>query len=172
MGERINNHPPDWAIQRLAHVGNVFSILLLASVLICFAVTGVIADGNNHSETNLHGNDDSGIPKKLERVGKEIGDFVDEQNFKLRITLNPILRQIVCRIAYQSFTRPALVKAMGVHYKAVAEAVDRLIFMGMAKIVPTEGESLVAPYNEKVGQMMRLWAMEWCNSDEACSVSK
>ena len=112
------------------------------------------------------------LQDKVARDLKYYREMRDEQNFKLRITLNPILRQIVCRIAYQSFTRPALVKAMGVHYKAVAEAVDRLIFMGMAKIVPTEGESLVAPYNEKVGQMMRLWAMEWCNSDEACSVSK
>ncbi len=106
---------------------------------------------------------------------REIGEFGAQINFEavgVEINMNPVLRQIVCRIGFQSFTESALARAMGLSEDRIGEAIDRLKLMGMVGTEAKNGEKLVVPASKGAERAMRKWAEKWCVGGDECGVKR
>ena len=89
----------------------------------------------------------------------------------LNINMDPILRQIVCRVSYQAFEIAVLARTLGLKEKKVREAVAKLKEMGLIEVRNLEQLELIVPTNAKSGAAMRRFAREWCASEDECGVA-
>ncbi len=103
---------------------------------------------------------------------KEIIQWFNEVTTKVEISLDPILREIVCKVAYQPFAVDMLTRSMHVSGKKIRDAVDKLQMAGLVKIMVSEGYDLVAPASDEARVFMRRWAGSWCTNDDSCEVQK
>ena len=113
--------------------------------------------------------------QRIDDVFRGIEDFGKRINFDTKgaeIRLDPVLRQIVCRVGFQPFTLAALQKAMGLREDEIKDAVDKLKLMAMVKTEMRNGVRLVVPYSKEVAEVMRKWADDWCVGDDTCGVKK
>ncbi len=144
------------------------AVIALACLL---AAIPAAAESFGSKKGSLGGGND-GPYDRLEKLADKITGVMDANALMLRVNLNPVLRQIVCRIAYHPFTTKNLRRAMHIKQSAAAEAVEKLKFMGLVTFKRKGGEDLVVPTNREAKEMMRRWADEWCVDDDTCGVKK
>ncbi len=138
----------------------IFAVLLAAS-------TAVAGDNDDPPVDPLAGGG-TGNVGGIEKLGK----YIETEAMGLRINTDPVMRQIVCRVAFRAFTASALRRAMYISEEKTEKAIETLKSMELVRIKLTRGEKLVLPANQEAGKMMRSWADKWCASDDKCGVLK
>ncbi len=103
---------------------------------------------------------------------QEILKWFDETTTEVELNLDPLLRQIVCKIGFQAFTAHALSTATGVGEERIWTAVRKLRDMGLVGFDVSHGQLRVIPANKKAGDKMRRWSHDWCVNDDACTVAR
>ena len=111
------------------------------------------------------------FPRKDATVN-EIVRWFDDVTAKIEISLDPVLRQIVCRVAYQPFSPDSLIRAMHVSGTKIWSAVDKLSWMGLVNVRVNKGFNLVVPSSDRARDLMRRWAETWCTTDDTCGVRR
>ena len=102
----------------------------------------------------------------------EVKRWFEDVTAKVEVSLDPVLRQIVCRVAYGAFSPDSLIRAMRVSGTKVWSAVDKLKWMGLVKVRVGTGYDLVLPASDRTRDMMRRWAESWCMTDDTCGVQR
>ena len=102
----------------------------------------------------------------------EIVRWFDDVAAKVELSLDPVLRQIVCRVAYEPFSPDSLSRAMHVSGTKIWSAVDRLSWMGLVNVRVNTGFNLVVPTSDRARDLMRRWAESWCTNDDSCGVRR
>ena len=99
-------------------------------------------------------------------------EWYRQKELTLRINLDPVLRTIVCRIAYADFSPRTLSWAIKATRKKTMSALAELERLELIKLMPSHDfEGVIAPASEQARERMRHWADEWCASDDKCDVS-
>ena len=104
--------------------------------------------------------------------GRKVQDTLNEKSLHALVGMSPLLRQIVCRVPFQRFEVSALARALQLPERSVLDGVQLLERMGLIALKDEYEGRMVAPANLKSAEMMRRWALEWCNSDDACGVRR
>ncbi len=112
------------------------------------------------------------LVRDLEDITKTIGKEIDETTLGLRISADPVLRRIVCWIAYQPFDVAALASALGTSETNVKKAIEKLRSMGLVEFSHEQQPEMVIPANEEKSEMLRRLADEWCFGGNECGVAK
>ena len=102
----------------------------------------------------------------------EIVRWFDDVTAKIEISLDPVMRQIVCRVAYEPFSPDSLSRAMRVSGTKIWNAVDKLSWMGLVNVRVNMDLNLVVPASDRARDLMRRWAESWCMSDDSCGVQR
>ena len=103
---------------------------------------------------------------------EKFGDKIHDETLKAQINLSPVLRQIVCRVAYEPFTRGELGRAMGISDEEIGKGLDKLAEMKLVLLALGGGGGLVLPASDSAQDLMQRWAEEWCVNDDTCGVQK
>ena len=109
--------------------------------------------------------------RDIEKFGDNIHAGFDYAGMSLKINMDPILRQIVCRVSYQAFEIAVLARTLGLKEKKVREAVAKLQQMGLVQVRNLEQLELIVPADAKSGAAMRRFTREWCATDDECGVA-
>lgn len=112
------------------------------------------------------------ISKKIDQIAEAMGGEVADGILKLRIKFSPMLLRIVCRVAHEPFTKGELSRAMGVPEEEIFKAVGELESMKLVIVRLGHGGGVVFSANDRVQDMMQIWAEEWCANDDTCGVKK
>ena len=103
---------------------------------------------------------------------EKFGDKIHDEALKAQINLSPVLRQIVCRVAYEPFTRGELGRAMGISDEEIGKGLNKLAEMKLVSLEKGGGGGLVIPSSDSAQDLMQRWAEEWCVNDDTCGVAK
>ena len=98
--------------------------------------------------------------------------WLDEAGKMVTINMDPVLRQIVCRVAYQPFTNANLAKAMSVSDTRIANAASKLQAMELIRVEGRGGHNLFFPASKKAEAIMKRWSVDWCLNEEECGVAQ
>lgn len=112
------------------------------------------------------------MEERIAGFGKEIQETLSEKTLHTLVGMSPLLRQIVCRIAFENFELSVLVGALGMPGPTVFHGVQLLDRLGLAEFKDDYRGRIVAPKSKRSADMMRRWAFEWCDSDDSCRVRR
>lgn len=130
----------------------VFHILSFAAALVVLAASAT-AGSTSIGEENDHGWDGWLMTKELE----------------YRVNLDPVLRTIVCRIAYAEFSPQSLARAIRATPNKIMDAVAELERMKLIQVNPPFSfRGIIVPASRQARDLMRLWADHWCVRDNKC----
>ena len=108
-------------------------------------------------------------PVDLAAVTKWVGNAAEV----LRINSDPVLRTVVCRVAYNPFTAPRLVSATGLPASQVNRAFKELRDMGLVRFEEAQGRyPTITSANPSAREKMRRLAERYCSSDRECGVKR
>ncbi len=112
----------------------------------------------------------SAIPKPNDTV-EEIVDWFDETTTLVEINLDPVLRQIICRVGFRPFSVGALKKAFGISEDKIWTAVSKLRNWGMVSVTDQYGHTIVGAANRDAAAKMQKWADQMCLDDTECEIA-
>ena len=141
---------------------------------VVFVVTAFASEHEAVADT-IGGETKGSADQRIGEVYRGIEEFGKRVDFDIKgaeIRLDPVLRQIVCRVGFQPFTYAALQQAMGLREDEIKDAVDKLKLMAMVKTEMRDGVRLVVPFDKETAEVMRKWADDWCVGDDSCGVKK
>lgn len=119
-----------------------------------------------------------GFRKRKNREGKPVDLAAVTQWTKnavevLRINSDPVLRTVVCRVAYNPFTAPRLVSATGLPASQINRAFKELRDMGLVRFEEAQGRyPTITSANPVAREKMRRLADRYCTSDNECGVKR
>ena len=91
----------------------------------------------------------------------------------LRINSDPVLRTVVCRVAYQPFTALRLVSATGLPKNQVNRALKQLRDMGLVRFDEVQGRyPTITSANPVARAKLRRLAEQYCASNDTCGVKR
>ncbi len=102
----------------------------------------------------------------------EILEWFEKTSAKVRIGLDPVARQIACRVAFQPFTAEALAKAMHLSEEKIWQGFKKLTEFRLVGIDLDGDRILIAPAGKAAAKAMQHWSREWCTSDDECGVAR
>ena len=80
-----------------------------------------------------------------------------------------VLRDVVCRLAYERFTPESLSLATGLPVADVMRRVDTLRGWGLARAVPREGgRTVVEAFPGNGARTLRRWTAKYCGQGDVC----
>ena len=98
--------------------------------------------------------------------------WIKDQEMMFRINVDPVLRTIVCRIAYTEISPKILSKAVRTAPGKLMGAIIELERMGLVKRDPQHRfDANIVPASNSAREKMRRWADAWCTSDDKCDVA-
>ena len=139
----------------------------MATVVILVTLAGIPALASDPPE-EPPGDGVSRLFKDIEKFGNK----VQLEALKAQINLSPVLRQIVCRVAYQPFTKGELGRTLGVPDEDINKALEKLKDMKLVSLEIGGGGGLVISSGDEAQGIMKRWAEEWCVNEDSCGVAK
>ena len=100
----------------------------------------------------------------------EIVDWFEDTTSLVEINLDPVLRQIVCRVGFRPFSVAALKNAFGLPEDRIWAAVSKLRDWGMVTVNSQFGHSIVGPADDEAAAKMRKWSDQLCLDDAQCDI--
>ncbi len=89
------------------------------------------------------------------------------------MSVDPVMRTIVCRVPFMSLTMDALVTATGLTRPKLMLSVNRLVDMSLLRWArDDQGNMLIIPVSELARRFMGGWADYWCVGDDQCGVGR
>ena len=88
------------------------------------------------------------------------------------MSVDPVMRAIVCRVPFFDFTIDALATATGLAQQRLAVTVNTLVQMGLLLWEKDDkGRMLITPRSKQARRFMAGWADDWCAGDDQCGVA-
>ena len=150
-----------------AHVPGFFSRLIIPAIVFAALFAALPANASEPSDKPPR----DGVADLFKDIEK-FGEKVHDETVKAQINLSPVLRQIVCRVAYEPFTRGELGRAMGISDEEIGKGLEKLNAMNLVLLEKGGGGGLVLPASDSAQDLMQRWAEEWCVNDDTCGVAK
>ena len=99
---------------------------------------------------------------------EETLEFLNLVNIGLEVNQSPIMRQIACRVGFQTFSKDALLQALKVSEAELDKALRKMRRMELVRV----RQGMVLPFGDYSAKLMRRWANEWCSGDDDCGVAE
>ena len=101
-----------------------------------------------------------------------LSNLVTNAQLALRVSADPVLRGIVCRVPYALFSLDSLAGATGLPMERIASALSDLVVMGLVMLETDllAGNVLVVSVSDAAQKAMREWAEMCCANDDSCGV--
>ena len=133
-------------------VGQYIHIAVVAAAP--FVVVPAFAEDSawNHRSGGLHG----------------FTTWLEDIQSILRITADPVIRTIVCRVPYGDFTDGAIARATNIPRPRLLRAAYQLQNMGLVTVDYDSGNMRIRPASTIAGERMRAWAYDACANDNSC----
>ena len=104
----------------------------------------------------------------LNNVAKWAAEF---QN-KLHVDADPVLRAIVCRVPFSSWSLDAIKLATKISDERLEEAIKRLKDLELIISERKHGVTSLLPASEEARKWMQEYAEDMCASDNTCDVER
>ena len=99
--------------------------------------------------------------------------WIKDEEMAFRISMDPLFRTIVCRVAYTDVSSRILAKAARATLGRIMIAVDDLERMGLFRWDPQHPfVANIVPTSNLARETMRRWADAWCSGDDKCDVQQ
>lgn len=98
----------------------------------------------------------------------EFTTWLEDIRSILRISADPVMRTIVCRVPYGDFTDGAIAQATSIARPRLLRAAYELQNMGLIAVDHDGGNVRFRPASPSAGERMRAWAYEACANDDGC----
>lgn len=142
-------------------------------ILIVVLMTSIGADAKDVASINPGNKKDlAELLRNIKAYGKKIGEELNEQVLGLRIDMDPVLRQIVCRVPYRGVEVTDLGRSLGISEIGIWKGAQELSRMGLVEIKNVDFFKMIVPKNNAAQEMMRRWAEKWCANDDSCGVQR
>ena len=148
----------------------VFALLFLGS--------GVIADDINKNSPGDSANDSPDDSSETRHIGPDVSalggvtNWAKEIAAAMRVNVDPVLRAIVCRVAYTDITPDNILMATGMTPKQLKRGIKQLEAIELVT-TKLEGEVIrITPFNDEARESLRNLAEDWCAGDDQCGVEK
>ena len=106
-----------------------------------------------------------------DRFGDHDGAFGVAREFDRLVALlgDDVLRELVCRIAFERYTPQSLGRAFSMPREQIIPRIDVLRGWGMVRLVPGAGGAMVVEPNPGYGEdSLRRWGLKYCPTGDSC----
>ena len=104
------------------------------------------------------------------KVFEQLREWLKDASRNLQINADPVLRAIVCRVGYETYSLGALSGATGIPPDRLMKAARDLEALGLVSTsMVSGGHVLLAPKNQAAGAKLRELAEILCSSDDDCA---
>ena len=152
--------------------------LILCGFAVLFALGDVSADDNDKGTPEDVVDDPTDDSSETRHIGPDVSAFVGVDNWAkeisaaLRVNADPVLRAIVCRVAYTDITPDNIIMATGMTSKQLKRGIKQLETIELVTTKLEGGVTRIAPASEEARAQLRKLADDWCASDDECGVAK
>ncbi len=141
------------------------SLVFLATAVAIFLGASSVDSADNFRQRKHHAD------KPVDT--QAIANWLSNAAEVLRINSDPVLRTIVCRVAFSPFTVRNLVSATGLPIHQVNRAINDLKAMGLVRYEEAQGRYPTIRYaTSEAREKMRRLADRYCATDKKCNVEK
>ena len=142
----------------------LFTLFVITVMLIAYAAQG--SEGKTSGDRN---------DIELARYANELHRFVTRAEDWARISVSPVLRTIVCRVASDEISVRALQRATGISKEEIMGGVRDLMQARLiwVRFNDFNGEVILTPdeNNPEAKRRLKEYA-KWCSNDETCGFEK
>ena len=104
----------------------------------------------------------------FERIEK----WTKELETILKVNTDPVLRAIICRVAFTDYSLSALMMGSNIPADRFKRALTQLEHGGFIKTSTTGDVTMVAPANPDAKDALRRFAMSYCSTGGECGVRR
>lgn len=152
--------------------------LILIGAVTFIAVSRVDADDNAKGTPGDSVSDSPDDPSEARHIAPDVSPFVGVDNWAkeiaaaMRVNVDPVLRAIVCRVAYTDITPDNIIMATGMTSKQLKHGIRQLETIELVTTKVEGGVTRITPASEEARVQLRKLADDWCVDDDECGVAK
>ena len=154
-----------------------FRVVLI--VLAVFSFGGDVGADDDTKDTpadSVNKSPDDSLENR--HIGPDVSAFVGVDNWAkeisaaMRVNVDPVLRAIVCRVAYTDITPDNIVMATGMTAKQLKRGIKQLETIELVTTRIEGGVTRITPASEEARRQLKKLADDWCVNDDECGVAK